>query len=718
MIQRHELRGCTPSPQANYFKALAVLRLINSQADPAARGAWQQGVFVLWSTLTKDELERFFLFDYKPSSIVAPWNRGSGLVYHKGEPVVRRIIESPAPRFAALGGTLRRALALNISLGFRDGTQTDEDSQGASALKATLLKECRRTWRGDAAAWLDAAFVLGPSGEPEYPAIVGTGGNCGNLELTNNFYQRLSELFDVTGNGPPRDRECLESLRESLFGEVARGQFTAGVGQMLPVGIGGPNQTSGFKAEGSVNRWDFVLGLEGSLLFRSSLVRRSNPAVIGGAAAPFAVQGLAAGYASAATEKQKGEQWLPIWSRPVLTSELESLFAEARAQTGRTAARSALDLARAASRLGVARGIDGFVRYGYLERNGQSNLAVSLGYLPVRCHPKLHLVNELAPWMEQLHRRATDKNASLRLATLDRRLHHAVFDLLAHPDEPGRWQQVLLEAAAVESLLVPGALVHAGPIPQLSPEWLEAADDGSPELRLAVALGNAQWRTERGANAFPALRAHLLPWARGRLLSDSSSGKVTGSPDWVVSADQEPAAALTALVTRRLQLAEAGAERVLPLGAGPAGGAQLADLAALMDGQVDLHRVLLLARVVAAMGLARPPNLRPARGEAPDDGWLVVRLALIRDPTGQGLRVPADPAIVRRLASGDVAAAVQQAAQRLGGAGLPTVLYSATADARAARRWAAALAFPLSPEALRAAVRRVLPQHTTPQRTH
>jgi len=231
---------------------------------------------------------------------------------------------------------------------------------------------------------------------------------------------------------------------------------------------------------------------------------------------------------------------------------------------------------------------------------------------------------------------------------------------------------------------------------------------------LAVALGNAGWSVRTGAKSLPTLRCHFLPWANGRLLSDTASGKVLSSPDWVVSDNLDPASALIALVSRRIMLAEAGAERVLPLRAGPAGGANLADLCRLMDGEVDLRRVLLLARVVAAMDLTATVTLKSGSGEPPDDGWLAIRMALVRDPTGVGARVPADPAIVRRLAAGDVSAAVQIAQQRLGGAGLRLPLYTASTDAASARLWAAALAFPLSAVALRVAAARAFCLQSAP----
>ena len=75
------LDGCAPTPLASYLKALGVLRLISSDAnhvdgqaaDPRARGWWEDERFHIRTTLDRATLCRFFLNDYAPSPIIAPW---------------------------------------------------------------------------------------------------------------------------------------------------------------------------------------------------------------------------------------------------------------------------------------------------------------------------------------------------------------------------------------------------------------------------------------------------------------------------------------------------------------------------------------------------------------------------------------------------------------------------------------------------------------------
>ena len=109
--------------------------------------------------------------------------------------------------------------------------------------------------------------------------------------------------------------------------------------------------------------------MEGSLLFTSRATRRLDPNAFSRASAPFAVRPHAAGFATPGSEKaQRGEQWMPLWKRPATLADVVALFGEARVQLNRQTANRPVDVARAISRLGVARGIEAFTRYGYLER--------------------------------------------------------------------------------------------------------------------------------------------------------------------------------------------------------------------------------------------------------------------------------------------------------------------------------------------------------------
>jgi CRISPR-associated protein Csx17 len=105
------LEGCSPEPLASYLKALAVLRLVAEQKEPTAKGWWENDLFHLESRLDKDSLMEFFLQEYCPTPIVAPWNGGSG--FYEGDVVAGReaIQSSTSGRFTRYRETIDSVLS-------------------------------------------------------------------------------------------------------------------------------------------------------------------------------------------------------------------------------------------------------------------------------------------------------------------------------------------------------------------------------------------------------------------------------------------------------------------------------------------------------------------------------------------------------------------------------------------------------------------------------
>jgi CRISPR-associated protein Csx17 len=287
------------------------------------------------------------------------------------------------------------------------------------------------------------------------------------------------------------------------------------------------------------------------LLITSRATRRLDPNALSRASAPFAVRPHAAGFATPGSEKvQRGEQWMPLWKQPATLRDVTAMYGEARMQLDRQIANRPIDMARAISRLGVARGIDSFVRYGYLERNGQSTLAVPLGRVQVRHHPRAYLIDDLAGWLNQIQRRSDDSNAPARLAHAERRLADAVFAALAHDHTPARWQAILLAAADIESIQATGTAFDVGPIPSLRPEWVAAVDDNTPELRLALALGSTTAGYFKGRPVDP-VRFHWLPLERSGRRFKTADKRLVNDPR-VVASGRDAVRDLTAVVERRL----------------------------------------------------------------------------------------------------------------------------------------------------------------------
>ena len=741
-LHLHHLTGCAPTPLAHYLKALGVLRIVGEQLDPSARGWWQDEHFCLLTALDRDAVEKFLLEDYEPTAFVSPWNRGSGF-YGKTDTALGAVEESVSLRFAAFRAGIaaaRAPLAPNLEAdaavralkGRTKSTSGMSPSQKAAAvalkedpafkiellaaerrfkqLKAGLFAKLLRTWRGGHRAWMDAAVVVLDDDRTSWPSLVGTGGADGRLDFTNNLMLRLGELFDLaSAEGRPVSGTA-DLLRSALWSTASHElAVDAAIGQFLPGSAGGANSTTAPDGASLINPWDFVLMLEGVVPFGARATRRLDPNAMSRASAPFAVRAQRTGYGTRGTEKAgRGEQWMPLWSRPATFQDLKAMLGEARVQLGRYVAGRPLDVARAVARRGVARGVIRFTRFGYLERNGQSNIAVPLGRVDVRARSRSRLVDDLAPWLDRLQRSARDDRASARFVQAEGGLANAVFAALTHDDAPDRWQAVLAEATAVEAAMVTGTAVDVGPIPPLSPEWVAAADDGSPEWRLACSLGSAARECPRNRRSIDPVRHHWLPLEDGARRFRVSDKRLLRDPR-VVMTGREPVADFAAIVERRLVEAAQRGQRLLPLVAAPGFESAPSDLAALVAGSLDLDRVSLLVRALMVIRWDRCSDRGAHTAVA--DGWsdeafMALRLASLPWGLDDARVIAVDSAIVRRLTAGDGAAAVDLALRRLRAAGLRPPIRGACSHPVTAKLWAAALAFPISHRSARAMAQR------------
>jgi CRISPR-associated protein Csx17 len=696
----HRLDGCAPTPLAHYLKALGVLRLVSEQLDPEARGWWEGERFLLASYKDEDELIAFLLDKYVPTPMFNPWGARSGFYSGSSErrsrEVLDRVNASIDPRFQPFKEAA--AITRDVLNSITGGSKPD-DAEGED--KAKLILALKRQSRGSSTAWLESvlAIVDCSTKSIQQPAIFGTGGSEGSGSYSAAFMKALDECL--------LQRKWDHGLRVSLFGssDVPGQVWQETFGQFVPHGIGTP--------------WDLLLAFEGACVVRSSVVKRSESVGDRWSASPFFVDTTSAGFASSSRRDEvvlnkgkelpgRGEQWFPLWSSPMTFAELQSIYRQGRAVTGRSRPTSGFSMARAVAALGVARGVSQFVRYGYLQRNNQAtHFAVPLGRFVVseRAAPFLNCLDDLDAWLTPLRRGARDSDAPARLSVAERRLTDALFNVIQHPGEAARWQAVLLRMAEIEDTQVHGAGRSAGPVPRLRPEWAIAADDGSAEVRLAVALALQVADPRRGANSDGVRRHWITLDTKGRY-QDSRSDRVmegrSGEEDAI------------ALVARRLTEAGQRGERRLPLEPGFGVAASRHDLARLLAGEVDLDRCLSLARTFMALDAhactRTPPRLRSAPVcDWPDDAWMAIRLALLPRPLTDGRHPACDPAILRRLEGGDASGAFALAKRRLRAAGIACGVRAAAAKPEQARLYAAALAFPISPDTAARFVHRLDP---------
>ena len=702
------LGGCAPTPLASYLKAIGVLRLISSDAnhvsgqaaDPKARGWWENERFHLKTVLHRDALCRFFLEEYAPSPIIAPWNGGSGF-YPKDNkdgfgPLTSEII---AKRFIPMAKTIEVASHVVARQELTQSPKGDDKIEFVATLRSEIPDE--------ALDWTDAALAL--SGDKlAYPQLLGTGGNDGRLDFTNNFMRRLvsekqpSGLFDAT-SGRPSD-EAPSLLANALFDTLAKGLDSAAVGQFAPGASGGPNATAGYEGDGNVNPWDFVLMLEGAIAFAGAATRRHQGTVESGASFPFTVRSVGAGWGGvdAADENDaRAEFWAPLWHRQARFHEIDALLVEGRAVLNGRTARNGLDFARAVSSLGTSRGFSEFERYGFLMRAGKAYLATPVGRRPATPSLAAQLVANLdaGGWLDRVRRTGRSDGEPAAARNAIKRLEDTLFELAADTSSPAiRIQRTLVALGEVCKWLAvsrKGREAVRAPPPAMSRDWIRMADDGSPEFRIAAALaglglppierrdggetgitpesrdaadngaGGQKTSPARSQSALP-MAAHFAPIDEGRFfdgrrLRVRRAWSSDETPRTVVWGAGGLVSNMIAVLERRLVEGTMRGVEDKPLAGGVH--ARLADVGAFLSGDFDDTRC---AALLAGMIWVRPAWLR-MKTSADDDvpfapvPFAYVALKPIFTPDralhriralAETVRMPIPPGLVARLRTG------------------------------------------------------------------
>ena len=539
------LDGCAPTPLASYLKALGILRLISSDAnhvsrraaDPKARGWWENERFHL-RTRSRDALCRFFLDDYAPSPIIAPWNGRAGFLEgdagadssRAGAELMNAIQRSTRPRFRNMRQTIEslrsnesvsgydrlRAKEKNLNKALKtlkgdERARTEDELKRVKAQKegskSLLLPALRATTDIHHLAFIDACYVL--STDEAAAPLLGSGGNDGSRDFGVNFAERLRDLFELD-HGAPKDGADTQ-LEAALFGVDQRLDETGSMGQFTP-GQGGANATTGYECYNPpLNAWDVVLAMEGTMVFAGALTRRWGATGNARAAFPFTFESIGAGtgsLSSADPNRPRGEIWTPLWRKPATFSEIAAVFAEGRLTLGRRAARTGLDAARSVARVGQSRGISGFERYSLIQPDSKMPYqATSLGRFNAPDRPRKDLIEDLevGDWLEQARRLAGGKSAPAHARSAMRRLDDALFQMTDANRAADGIRNALIALGRFVDWLASSPKVRESlrPPPALSPAWSRDSDDGSPEFRVAVALAGLGLPSSRTRGADP-----------------------------------------------------------------------------------------------------------------------------------------------------------------------------------------------------------------------
>lgn len=498
------LKGCTPEPLMGYLKALGVFRIIAEQIEPDVRGCWKDPMFVLLSNLTHEELIDFFINAYKPTPLIVPWSGGdyfdvsveASINPYSKTPTSSKIIESflatSSDRLAGYRTAIKCALS-SLSLCGISGKKDMENKER----KRSYIGALRNFSQGHVVDWIDTCAAL-TSDKATFSALLGSGGGSdGNTHFSDNFMQNLWEVlpdFD-----PQRKKQKGSSrtlLENALWGINTSKLVPERTSSLYDAGAcGGANAGQGFERIALANPWNFILCLEGTLLFAGAISRRQAAGEKGRATFPFQAR-LTTTSLDSSTEKEKEgrEIWLPLWGKRASLSEIIMIFTEGHVSIGTRQADRGVDFARAVAGLGIDRGIRAFHRYAIVKgRIGGDNYNTSahLGCFDVCCRSHVDLIREIDAWLDLFRSAASDGKAPPRFKSTLRQIESSIFAFCQYGGV-SRFADIMCALGRAERELANGEKFRTHnnlrPLAGLSPKWIEAAYDGSAEFEIALAL--------------------------------------------------------------------------------------------------------------------------------------------------------------------------------------------------------------------------------------
>jgi CRISPR-associated protein Csx17 len=709
------LEGCRPEPLMNYLKAIGVLRLVAEQADAEARGCWRNDVFLLCSKLDRNALCEFFLNQYKPTPIVAPWGARSGFYAGSSEKAARGAIEevmkSKDLRFAPFQDLVKRVRSLLQGMGISEKAKDEE--------KMALLAGCRSRLPDEIMPWLDTCYVL-LGDDRRFPPLLGTGGNEGSGSYVSGFAQQIVACLIKRNHD--------SALCSALFGDSRPDSFTDQTpGHFSGMAAGGANAGQGFDASVRTNPWDYLLCLEGTCLWASGVVRRLGQLGPRMASFPFTVTVSGVGSASLTlsdgvkpkkAKRDIAEIWLPIWSRSLALPELRGLLAEGRVTVGRRTAVAGIDVARAIAGLGVDRGISRFERNIFLMRNGQSFLAVSAGSMNVEKREAVDLILGIDPWLNRFREASAHKDAPPRFKAALRDVEQAIFEFCRYGG-PGFFQAILVALGQAERELAvnEGRVTNkqsCNPLAPLSSDWIDAASDGTPEFELALALAGVFDLEQK----IGSLRTNLEPVALQRRKDGNRSASWAEKGRSVVWNSASLAVNLTQVLARRIMDGDKEGCENLPLAADNF--VSLSTVSQFLAGELDDRRIEELLWGLVLVDQERRPDKA-----SPPSGWsgplprayALLKLLFLPEPLKVGdqeILIKPEPRVLALLSAGRVGEACQIAMRRLRASGLSPLPHPRSGGVVRDRDWkeldclgadgqrlAAALLMPISKDSIR-----------------
>ena len=366
--------------------------------------------------------------------------------------------------------------------------------------------------------------------------IFGTGGNIGRRSLAKVSLDAKTMLDEAE----PQDNSSW--LNHTLFGEDANLPELQSTGTWFVQANKTYNSgQTDFYREGHLSPWSFLLALEGGLLLVGAVERRLTAKARPYAVFPFITESASSISESEVGLKHEGEFWAPLWHMPASIIEIRCLLRRGLARLGNRNATAPHEFGAAALGEGVDAGISAFAPFELRETtSSQVFEAIPCNFVPVsqdiRSHIASGLITELIPWVERLP--FEDSNSKGKFSGLRGPIEQAIRSITENPDEPARWQSLLLQLSDVQRHIDHDRTRDwrktCIALPRLSINWLECLwpDQMSTEVKIACSIASlGAWSdsplivnifgVEIGADGAPYLPKDLpfrVVWGQGPLV--------------------------------------------------------------------------------------------------------------------------------------------------------------------------------------------------------
>jgi CRISPR-associated protein Csx17 len=519
--QKHsyQLSGISDRPMGAYLAGLGLMRIIERHVDKTAQFYWQGLDFWIDTNVPQAELVDRILATYEAMVAFNPWNKSSGIEMNTktGElnyvGSIAKIAESQSWRTQAIRDLLPEFKELIDE--FKVGETTFSYPEKLEKLK--FIEQClsrisNTEWR----EWADATIILmqvinkdgATSIKPKYPALLGSGGNVGAVDIAENYYSAVAILFDSqTGEPAANAAACLtkaifgiDSVEVTETKEVKALHLFPSQDYKLDFALSKNNDyaPSGGSSATTVNPALILLASEGLSTFSSqtSTINGGGDSDTGKAigrtlarySLAVATNGASTDLVSLDERKSFTEEYfLPLWSEPRTYKRLKkNLFESPLANEEQfylpRQINDGTDFIQALQEWAVKNKIAGkFARYAMLPRKGQSNFAVILEVVNVGADAKkLDLAADLDEYRRNIRFFAKSDNCPTLLQgsiyQFDRVFNQFIQGKCSHT-------ALLMALSKLAPVRHPRSLRF---------DWIEPlqAESNCPEFRLALSIAS------------------------------------------------------------------------------------------------------------------------------------------------------------------------------------------------------------------------------------